>query len=397
MRVRGTIRFRLTLLYSGLFLVAGLLLLALSYSIVRVNIDREVGREREAIITNLLESGIDPEVLNSISDFQVADGRTVAEVMADSAVEVRSEALDELVVAYGIAIPVALAISVLLGWWMSGRALAPVKRVTSMSRKLSEENLYERIALDGPDDEIKELADTLDEMLARLEVAFISQRRFAADVSHELRTPLSIIKAEAEVTLGDAQSTARERRLARSVNDATDRAEALIDSLLALARSESNMADLHSVDLAELTGDVVGERIDLADAAGVEIELDLGSATVQGDKFLLERLVANLIDNGIHHNLDESGWIRIAVDSVEGIGTLEVSNSGACLSEEQVELIAEPFHRLGDGTRPGFGLGMTIVRSVVEAHDGEVSILPRSDGGLNIHVELPSRQDAATV
>lgn len=389
MKVRSTVRWRLTALYGAMFLLVGLVLLAISYSIVRANIEREVGREKEAILTDLVEAGADPAITQGIANFPLADGRTVAEVMADSAIEVRSEALDELLVAYAIAIPVTGLISLLLGWFAAGRVLKPLTRLTTMAQEISDENLDQRINMVGPQDELKELADTLDAMIARLEVAFQSQRRFAADVSHEIRTPLAIIKAESEVTLGDGLSSERERRLARSVLHATDRAEALVDSLMALARSESTMHDRADVDLAELTGDVVGERIEAADAAGVHVDLELGNVTVEGDPFLLERLIANLVDNGITHNIDHDGWLRISVDSQNGRGVIAVSNSGEMLTAEDVEHITEPFHRMSED-RPGFGLGMTIVRSVVDAHGGEVRIDPRADGGLDIRVELPA-------
>lgn len=385
---RSTVRWRLTVLYGALFLLAGLMLLAVSYLIVRQNIENEIGREREQILTDLVEAGADPTVTDNIANFRLADGRTVAEVMADSALSVRSEALDELVVAYAIAIPLTVLVSLVLGWWAAGRALAPVTRLTVMARHLSEHNLDQRIALEGPTDELKELADTLDAMLARLEVAFQSQRRFAADVSHEIRTPLAIIKAEAEVTLGDGLSTERERRLARAVLAATDRAESLVSSLLALGRSESTMLARGTVDLAELAGDVVGERIEAADAAAVQLELDLGTALVDGDPFLLERLLANLVDNGITHNIPQ-GWLRVAVDTAGSRVVLRVSNSGAPISADDIERITRPFERLAP-ERPGFGLGMTIVRSVVEAHGGTVRLDARPGGGLDVTVELPA-------
>lgn len=399
MRMRSTVRWRLTVLYSGLFLLAGLCLLGVSYTIVRANIEDELGREREAILTDLVEAGADPIVTDSIANLVLPNGKTVAENMADSALSVRNEALDELVVAYAIAIPFMLLLSVALGWWAAGRALKPVKHLTAAARQLSEENLDERINLAGPQDEMKELADTLDAMLARLEVSFRSQRRFAADVSHELRTPLSIIKAEAEVTLGDGLSTERERRLARAMLEPANRAELLIGSLMALARSESTMSDRSDVDLAELTGDVVGDRIEAADAAGVQIDLDLGTGVVVGDPYLLERLVANLVDNAITHNLDHGGWIRVSVDTLPApqsgpgapgpVAVVAVSNSGELLTDDDVAHITEPFHRLRDN-RPGFGLGMTIVQSVVDAHGGEVSITARPTGGLDIVVALPA-------
>jgi signal transduction histidine kinase len=390
MRVRSTVRWRLTVLYGGLFLLSGLVLLGVSYSIVRASIEDELNRERDQVMVDLVEAGADPEITEQISEFRLANGLTVAENIAQSARDVRSNALDDLLLAYAIALPITVVLSLLLGWWAAGRALAPVARLTTTAQQLSERNLDQRIALDGPKDELKELADTLDAMLARLDGAFQSQRRFAADVSHEIRTPLAIIKAEAEVTLGDGLSTQRERRLARAVLEATDRAEALITSLLALGRSESTMLSHSVVDLAELAGDVVGDRVEAADAAGVQLDLDLGTGVVEGDPFLLEGLVANLVDNGITHNLDAGGWLRVSVDTVGGSVVVEVENSGPSMTAADVERIAQPFQRLRDD-RPGFGLGMAIVRSVATAHDGAVHLRPRAEGGLSVTVELPGR------
>ena len=267
---------------------------------------------------------------------------------------------------------------------------------TAAAQEMSDRNLDRRIALEGPADELKELADTLDAMLARLDGAFQSQRRFAADVSHEIRTPISIVKAEAEVTLGDGLSTERERRLARVVLEAADRAEALVASLLALGRSESTMLSHAVVDLAELAGDVVGERVEAANQAGVQLELDLGTALVEGDRYLLERLLANLVDNGITHNRDDGGWLRVSVDTRDSIVVVQVDNSGPSLTDDDVERITEPFRRLSDD-RPGFGLGMAIVRSVVAAHDGFVRLRPRPEGGLAVTVELHACEPVATV
>jgi signal transduction histidine kinase len=197
------------------------------------------------------------------------------------------------------------------------------------------------------------------------------------------------------VTLADPRSGAAELRLALAVNDAVARAEALIDSLLALARSDSTMHERREVDLAELTGDVVGERVGVASMAGVEIDLTLGSATVEGDRWLLERLIANLVDNGINHN-EPDGWVRVSVDGSGGSSRLVVSNSGDVLSTADVDEITKPFRRLDhEGAQPeGFGLGMTIVQAVAEAHNGSVDIDPRHDGGLDVIVTLPARPTA---
>lgn len=397
MRIRSTIRWRLTAFYGLLFFLGGTILLLVSYTAVRASLiaDENKGEEAASELYDL-----DAESVGVFLDFPLpapvlsADGEqaeTVGDVIDGVQRSNREDALNDLFRTTGVVFAVMLVLSVLVGWLAAGRALRPVKALTTAARDLSEANLDRRIGLDGPDDELKELADTLDALLARLEIAFLSQRRFAADVSHELRTPLSIIRGEADVALADPRSGAAELRLALAVNDAVGRAEGLIDSLLALARSDSTMHDRRSVDLAELTGDVVGERVEAASMAGVEIDLDLGSASVDGDRWLLERLVANLVDNAINHN-EPHGWLRVAVDAEEDATTLVVSNSGDLLSADDAEEILKPFRRLtGDGPQAdGFGLGMTIVQAVADAHGGTVAIVPRPDGGLEVVVELPT-------
>jgi signal transduction histidine kinase len=398
-RRRSTVRLRLTAFYGFLFFCCGAVLILVSYLVVRQSLieKEDTGAQLSAQLYNL-----DPEGVRNFLDFrlpQQAEGPggkadTVGDVIGGVQGEIRNDALDQLLVGSGIALGVMLALSILVGWLAAGRAMRPVKKLTATARDLSDTNLDQRIALDGPDDELKELADTLDAMLARLEVAFLSQRRFAADVSHELRTPLSIIRAEVDVALADPESSGREHRLASAVGDAADRAEGIIESLLALARSESTMHDRDAVDLAELTGDVVGERVESANQAGIAVDLDLGSATVDGDRWLLERLVANLVDNGINHNVRD-GFVHVSVDGENGSTRLEVVNSGKVLTADDIAEIFQPFRRLeadrGGGPPSGFGLGMTIVRSVTEAHDGTIDIDARREGGLDVVVTLPSR------
>jgi signal transduction histidine kinase len=403
MRIRSTIRWRLTAFYGLLFFLGGTVLLLVSYTAVRASLiaDENKGEEAAADLYAL-----DAERVRGFLDLPLPEpvdtetgdrAETVGDVIDGVQRSNREDALDDLFRTTGAVFAVMLAMSVLGGWLAAGRALRPVKDLTSAARGLSEANLDRRIGLDGPEDELKELADTLDALLARLEVAFLSQRRFAADVSHELRTPLSIIRGEADVTLADPRSGTAELRLALAVSDAVQRAEGLIESLLALARSESTMHDRRSVDLAELTGDVVGERVEAASMAGVEIDLDLGSAAVDGDRWLLERLVANLVDNAINHNRHD-GWLRVAVDAENDTTRLVVTNSGEVLSPTDTEELIKPFRRL-TGTGPqseGYGLGMTIVQAVADAHSGSVAIDARSEGGLEVVVELPAGQLTAT-
>ncbi len=402
MHIRSTVRLRLTLFYGLLFLLTGSALLAVAFSMVRSSLISEEGTTERRVVESY---GYAPEDVENFYELQLPkpaelEGRptegeplTVGEIIEGVQVEIREDALDRLLQGAGVAL---LAISVLAlatGWVMAGRVLAPVQRLTAAARRISETNLHERIGLDGPEDELKELADTLDEMISRLERAFHGQRRFAADVSHELRTPISIIRAEADVAINEPGARDQERALARRIRDAANRCERLMESLLALSRGESTLHSRDRVDLAEIAGDVVGARVTDADRAGVELDLDLHTAEVIGDRWLLERLVANLVDNGISHNVD-GGWLKLSVERQNGASRLVVANSGDTLPDDTAQRLFEPFRRgrasRGEASPSGFGLGLAIVRSVTEAHGGEVGLVAREGGGLEITVELPA-------
>ena len=275
-----------------------------------------------------------------------------------------------------IALVVTGAGALLLGWLVAGRALRPVQRITAHARRASQSTLADRIDLRGPPDELRELADTFDAMLDRLQAAFEAQRRFAAQASHELRTPLAIMRAEADVALNAPVVTERERRLAEAIRNATDRSERLVDGLLALARSESTLRDDATVDLTELVGDVVGEQARAADLANVELDLDLGEVDVMvsGDRALLWRLAGNLVENAIRYNRPK-GWARVTVGLERGQAVLRVANSGPRVAAETVDALFEPFRRgvsSGRDRPAGFGLGLAIARTVALAHGGEI-------------------------
>lgn len=402
MHLRSTVRLRLTLFYGLLFLVTGAALLAVAHTMVRSSLISEEGTTEDRVVESYGYAPQDVEsfyelVLPRPSELNAGPTDeaplTVGEIIEGVQVEIRQDALDRLLQGTGIALVGIFLLAIASGWFMAGRVLAPVQRLTAAARRISESNLHERIALDGPEDELKELADTLDEMISRLERAFHGQRRFAADVSHELRTPISIIRAEADVAIKEPGAGEQERALARRIRDAANRCERLIESLLALSRGESTLHSRDRVDLAEIAGDVVGARVTDADRAGVELDLDLHTAEVIGDRWLLERLVANLVDNGINHNVS-GGWLKLSVQRRNGTSRLVVTNTGDSLPDDAAQRLFEPFRRgrasKGDGAPSGFGLGLAIVRSVTEAHGGEVALAAREGGGLEITVELPS-------
>ncbi len=394
---RPTVRVRLTLLYGALFLLAGVALVVLTHLLYRDAltagpIEGRDGFRAEAELRSAfgerLPSG------RSLRELLSRDGRTIFRYVAD----VRAEAFDEAVegalreqlIQSALALGATSVVALLLGWVAAGRVLRPVRQITETARASSGSDLRHRVGLRGPDDELKELADTLDSLLEALESAFSSQRAFSQNVSHELRTPLAILRAEAEIRLAAPEAGEEERRFARRVLESAEQGERTVDRLLALARSESGLLSSSEVDLAELTGDVVGELA--ASASQLDLRLELGEATAWADRALLERLIANLVENAMRHNV-AGGWVRVVVATQEDAALLRLSNSGPRLTPEEVEGLFQPFVRRGDPgfSRPGLGLGLPIVRAIVDAHSGAISAEPRAEGGLDISVRLPRR------
>ena len=393
---RPTVRFRLTLLYGSLFLLAGIILIAVTHFLYRDALEGDDLVAKQAFYAEEQVKEAFGERLPGgrvLRDFTARDGRTiykfVEDVHAKAVAEAVDDALREQLVQSGIALGATTVVALLLGWFVAGRVLRPVQRITETARASSESDLHHRVSLQGPDDELKELADTLDSLLDSLERAFGSQRAFSANVSHELRTPLAVLRAEAEIKLADPDATAAERDFARRILDSTEQGERTVDGLLALARSQSGLLSRTEVDLAELTGDVVG---DLAASAGeIGLTLDLDDATARGDRALLERLIANLVENAIRHNVP-GGWVRVDVAGEGGEAVLRISNSGPRLTAEEVDGLFQPFvqRREPDAARGGLGLGLSIVSAIVQSHAGTITARARRDGGLDIEVRLPA-------
>jgi signal transduction histidine kinase len=368
---RTTLRWRLTLVYSCVALAVGMLLLLLSMVLV----DRAL-RAGTVDVRNLfipLPSGPLP-----FSEFQD---------------RLREDALDRLLRQGLYALLVLGALGVAASYVLAGRVLRPLQDITSAAQRLSAERLDARIGLQGPRDELKQLADVFDDMLGRLEAAFEAQRRFVADASHELRTPLAVMRTEVDVALADPDASADElRQAAEVVRDATVRADRLVDSLLLLASAE------------RLAGPAVRERVELGDVASEALaavreeiaarDLQVGTAYgpggVLGDRGLLERLAGNLVENAVRHNVD-GGWLRVDTGTVEGRARLEVSSSGPVVEPSEVAGLFEPFRRLGVArtAQRGAGLGLAIVRAVAELHGGTARASARPDGGLVVTVDLP--------
>jgi signal transduction histidine kinase len=361
---RPTVRLRLTLLYAGVFLLAGAALLTVSYMLVRNN-----------LTADHVDIGVSPtsEELRRAIQHEVAD-----------------DALHRLRVQYAIALAAMTALSVLLGWLVAGRALRSLQDITAAARRVSQDNLDERIALQGPRDELKELADTFDAMLERLQAAFASQRRFVANASHELRTPLSVMRTELEVTLADPHaSNAELRTMAETVHDALNRTERLLQALLTLARSEGAVTRHDPLDLATAARLALEHTARDAQAAELDVAADLHPAPVRGDRRLLERLVANLVENAVAHNRP-GGRVSVSTATRDGHSVVEVVNDGDVLDPATLPRLLEPFQRSDRGARgDGAGLGLSIVRSVAGAHGGDVTLAACTNGGLRATVTLP--------
>ena len=369
-----TVRARLTTLYGAVFFISGLILLSVGYALVRNNLERRVRLQHE------LWLGYHPLSRGLAS---IAQGYYSG--MREQWIH---QTLHQLLFVYVLALVAMTAISVLAGWLLGGRALAPLRRVIATAQRVSGENLGERIALEGPQDELKELADTFDGMLARLDSAFASQRHFVANASHELRTPLAIMRTEVDVALADPDASLAElREMGEALRESIDRSEGLISALLALARSETVTGAEQRVELDVLAGDCVTDLSRRAGQAAVSIDTEqLAPAVVRGDPALLERLLANLIDNGIRHNVP-GGRLTIATRTLGSEVELIVANGGPVIAPEQVASLTQPFRRLARQSG-GYGLGLSIVASVVAAHHGRLQVSAPPTGGLRVQVLL---------
>jgi signal transduction histidine kinase len=380
-----TVRLRLTALYGAVFLITGAVLLTIGYFVVRHNLDARGDFRQE-----LSKLGIPPPSGAPFFGHPLAFGPGSPEAKVAGAVraQLRAETLNRLLVEYLAALGVMTIVSVAAGWLLAGRALRPLRRITGTARRVSGENLGERIALSGPADELKELADTFDGMLARLDTAFASQRHFVANASHELRTPLAIMRTEVDVALADPDAGEQElRHMGEAVRETIDRCERLLEGLLMLARSEAATGHEEAVDLAALAADCITDLHARARELDLQVRDELEPAWTHGDPSLLERMIANLVDNGIRHN-ERGGFLELSTHEERGRTVVTVINGGPRIEPADAQALTEPFLRLDRG-RGGFGLGLSIVRSVVEAHDGKLTLAPRSEGGLEVRLELP--------
>jgi signal transduction histidine kinase len=384
---RPTVRARLTLLYAGLFAVCAAIVVAVSYILVARLEPQGQGEQAPASFLARCRS----EQLGAHPN-----GRLLAKCNAyfqlQGARHQRDVTLSHLLQYSLITLAVVIALAAILGWIAAGRALRPLHRITAAARAASEHNLSARVALRGPRDELQELAETFDEMLDRLQVAFEGQKRFIANASHELRTPLAVMRATVDVVLDNPDSTPADLRgMAIDIRAAVDHAEHLIGALLILARNERGLTVHEEFDLATVAEDV----LDTADLADHRVHTTLEPAVISGDPVLVERLVANLVDNAVRYNA-ASGDVWISTRTVPGSSQLSVANTGPLISSAEADSVFQPFQRLNDRTsHEGFGLGLTIVASIAAVHGGAATACPRDDGGLSITVTIPSLRSYA--
>ncbi|OXM45363.1 sensor histidine kinase [Amycolatopsis alba] len=374
---RRTVRLRLTLLYGGLFLLCGAGVLTATYFLVRHAV-QPAGNVR--LFRYPLDSAAPAPAGSSLPMLGV-EAEQVAAKAEEALAAQRQEVLHQLLVQSGIALAMMVALALALGWWVAGRVLRRLRTITAAARKISATNLHQRLAPSGPDDELKELGDTFDELLGRLEAAFQAQRQFVANASHELRTPLARQRTIGQVALDDPDATMASLRAAHErILVAGAQQERLIEAMLTLTRGHGGIDVRHPFDL----GEMVTEVVDVHRPPDLTLRTTIEPCLVSGHRALAERLVVNLVDNAIRHNVP-GGWVEVSC----GSGVLTVTNSGPVVPATEVDRLFQPFQRLGRArTGQGLGLGLSIVQAIATAHDMPVTATPRQDGGLTMRVEF---------
>ena len=389
---RPTIRLRLTLFYGALFLASGAALLAVTYVLVRFAFTAAPVHSYASTRAPAHPgpSGTSPPLarLPSLTSLRAQEDRQ------------RGADLHQLLVASGGVLVVMALVSEALGWLVAGRFLRPLRTITAAARDASTASLHRRLALAGPDDELKELGDTFDRFLARMERSFQAQRQFVANASHELRTPLTLERALVEGALTDPEPTAEAlRSTCERVLAATTQLDRLIESLLTLATSERGIERWQPMDLAVVAGQAFDPRQADGEHMDLRIEAALGPAPASGDPDLAERLVANLIDNALRHNIP-GGWVKLITHTDRGEATVCVSNTGPEVPGEELPELFRPFRRLG-GRRTrhdsGHGLGLSIVSAIAAAHHAIIDARARPCGGLEVEVRFPAEPGNAVL
>jgi signal transduction histidine kinase len=395
-RSHRSARSRLTLLYTSLFALGGAALVLITYLLVAHTLPsttttttpQQIRQATDQCVTAAQQAGSDSDARAK----QKCAALYANGVQAGASAQ-RSTTLTHLLTYSLLSLAGVTLLAAVAGWIVAGRILRPVRRLTAAARAAGEQNLSQRIALQGPRDELRELADTFDTMLERLDRAFTSQRQFIANASHELRTPLTVMRTAIDVVLAKPLPTRDELvSMAAEVRQAVDHAERLIEALLVLARNEQARALTDPLDLAAVAEDALEGRT----ADGITTTTTLDQAPVTGDAVLLERLVNNLLDNAERYNI-AGGTVEISTTAHDATSVLRVVNTGAVVPADMVERLFLPFTRLDDRIRhDGFGLGLTLVSSIAAVHGGTVDATAVPTGGLDISVRLPRRDNTVT-
>ena len=375
---RRTARLRLTVLYGGaVFLACGATVLAFTYLLYGL-----LGHAPHPVLL-LHERG----KVVSIAAPQPAEATIHVAGLGQVAMD-----RQQLLIVSGIALAVIAVAAAAIGWLIAGRVLRPLRTITAAARRISASSLHERLALHGPDDELKELADTLDNLFARLEASFDAQRRFAANASHELRTPLTRERTLLQVTLADpAATTDTWQAVSQDLLASNAEQERLIEAMLTLASSEAGPGEPESVDLAAITSEALAAARPAISRLGLNVRADIQPAILDGDPLLVQQLAANLIDNAVRHNIP-GGDVHVATGTSPAGAVLSVTSSGQVIPTTEVDRLFQPFQRLGP--RPahrdgGHGLGLSIIRAIATAHAAAITAQPRPGGGLAIDVTFP--------
>jgi signal transduction histidine kinase len=405
-----TVRWRLTLLYGGLFLVCGAALLAITYGLV----SHAMGGGGLIAVGRV--SGTTTKPAPGGNPIQVTAKQAASFVIKGKAVSVPPEIsrllrspsgsaavrfvgrqqqiadMHQLEIESAIALAIMAIISALLGWVVAGRVLRPLRTITAAARQISEASLHRRLALPGPRDELRTLADTIDGLLERLESAFDAQRRFVANASHELRTPLTAVRALLEMAVSDPHATVETfRETCREALEESEQQEQLIDALLTLAQGQRGLDRREPADLAEITREVLGNHTAEIDEAHLHLEVTLDPAPLSGDPRLIARLASNLVQNAVRHNVP-NGTVRVHVRTDAGRASMTVLNTGPTVPADEIERLLQPFQRLAAdrlGHCDGFGLGLSIVAAIAAAHRATLDVRPGEQGGLRVEVGFP--------
>lgn len=382
------VRVRLTLLYGVLFVALGVVLLAITYLLVAHRTAGLVLGTNQEIGSIMIRDGSSD--LGSTDPATASRLDLLAQQMHERAIRQHEAELHHLLVQSGIALAIMAVIAIVLAWMVAGRVLRPLRTMTETIRRISARNLHERLAVDSPADELKDLADTVDGLLGRLETALDSHKRFVANAAHELRTPLTVEHALLEEALIDRDATVEsfrsnfERLLAISKQQ-----ERLLESLLTLASSERGLENPEPLDLSILAEQVVHTSLPEMERRGLRVEAAIEPASTSGDLALVQRLVANLVDNAVGYNVP-GGQVEIKTGTRGGRSVVSVANTGPEVPAEQVARLFEPFQRLhrtaGDGHR---GLGLSIVKAIATAHHALITAHARQGGGLVVEVAFP--------